>query len=361
MRPPATPRCRSRRPTCNPVPTSFYDVVVLGTHLEPLLCAALLGREGLRVLVLGQGVPEPSYLLDDVAVEPDGVTLAGVQSPIVQGTLELLALRQDLRQRMVEQDDVFQLLLPHHRIDVQPDTDGWLAEIGRELPDIRHQATDITRTLGEVRAELDMVMGRGLIWPPESFLERQQLSLVASAQRYDRQGQGWTSWNQLAHRHPLRVAFDAALPHVSGLLPGQHSDATRARLHGHLLGGVAELSGGWRWFREALFGRIRSWGGEVRQKERADSIRPSGRREHTITLGRTREEVGCTQIVHGTPISALSQLLPERAPMTPMFERVGEPRSRAYRCSVLVLARSKCVPDALGHRRHRRALGQQLR
>ena len=93
------------------MPTSFYDVVVLGTHLEPLLCAALLGREGLRVLVLGQGVPEPSYLLDDVAVEPDGVTLTGVQSPVVQGTLELLALRQDLRQRMVEQNDVFQLLL----------------------------------------------------------------------------------------------------------------------------------------------------------------------------------------------------------------------------------------------------------
>ncbi|MGB5704649.1 MAG: hypothetical protein WBM48_17650 [Polyangiales bacterium] len=330
------------------MPTSFYDVVVLGTHLEPLLCAALLGREGLRVLVLGQSSPDPAYTLGDVEVEPYGLSVTGVQSPVVQSTLELLALRQDVRQRMVDQDAVFQLLLPSHRINVHPDSDAWLAELARELPDVGHQAADITRTLREVRAELDMVAGRGLIWPPESFLERQQFSLVASAQRYDRQGQGWTSWNQLAHRHPLRTAFEAALPHLSGLLPAQHSDATRARLHGHLLGGVTELSGGWRWFREALFSRIRSWGGEVRVRERVESIRPERRRGHTINLARTGEEIGCSQVVHGTPIGELSQLLPDRGPMTSMFERVGEPRSRAYRCAVHVLVDRRGVPDALG-------------
>jgi hypothetical protein len=62
------------------VPTSFYDVVVLGTQLEPLLCAALLGREGLRVLVLGQGTLEPSYMLDGVEVEAYGLPVAGIQS-----------------------------------------------------------------------------------------------------------------------------------------------------------------------------------------------------------------------------------------------------------------------------------------
>jgi hypothetical protein len=299
-------------------------------------------------LVLGQSTQEPSYTIGDVEVEPYGLSVTGAQSPVVQSTLELLALRQDVRQRMIDQNEVFQLLLPRNRINVYAETDKWLAELDRELPGIRHQATDITRTLGEVRAELDMVTGRGLIWPPESFLERQQLSLTASTQRYDRQGQGWTSWNQLAHRHPLRSAFEATLPHVSGLLPRQHSDATRARLHGHILTGVTELAGGWQWFREALLARIRSWGGDVRPRERAESIRPAGRREHTIVLGRTGEEVGCSRIVHGAPIGELSQLLPDRAAMTPMFERVGEPRARAYRCSVLVLVDTEVVPDALG-------------
>jgi hypothetical protein len=330
------------------VPTSFYDAVVLGTHLEPLLCAALLGREGLRVLVLGQGAPEPTYSLGDVEVEPYGLNVTGAQSPGVQSTLELLALRQDLRQQMVDQDAVFQLLLANHRIDVHPDAEVWLSELGRELPTIRQQASDITRTLAEVKAELDALVARGLIWPPESFLERQQFSLVASAQRYDRQGQGWTSWNQLAHRHPLRVAFEAALPHVSGLLPSQHSDATRARLHGQLLGGVTELSGGWHWFRETLFSRIRSWGGDVRPRDRADSIRSERRQGHVITLERTGEEIGCAQVVHGTPIGDLSRLLADRGPMTSMFERVGEPRARAYRCSVCVLVDRRGVPDALG-------------
>jgi len=329
------------------VPTSFYDVIVLGTHLEPLLCAALLAREGLRVLVLGQGVPEPSYTLADVEVEPYGLTITGAQSPIVQSTLEELALRQDVRQRMVDRAKAFQLLLPAHRMDVYPEADKWLAELGRELPGVRRQAADITRTLAEVRGELDTVVARGLVWPPETFIERQQFSLTATAQRFDRQGQGWTSWNQLAVRHPLRTAFEAVLPHLSGLLPAQHSDLTRARLHGHVLSGATALSGGWPWFREALFARIRSWGSDVRPRDRAESIRHEGRRGHSIRLARTLEEIACSQIAHGTPISELTQLLPERGSMAAMFERVGEPRVRAYRCSVHFLAEKRGIPDAL--------------
>ncbi len=327
--------------------TSFYDVVVLGTNLEPLLCAGLLAREGLRVLVLGQGAPDPSYTLADVELEPNGLTITGAQSPIVQSTLDALALRQDVRQRMVDRSSAFQLLLPDHRINMYVETDKWLAELDRELPDVRRQAADITRTLGEVRAELDAVVGRGLTWPPETFLERQRFSLASMVQRFDRQGQGWTSWNRLPRKHPLRTAFEAILVHVSGLLPAQHSDATRARLHAHLLSGVTELTGGWPWFRQALIARIRSWGSDVRPRDRAESIRHEGRRGHSIRLARTDEEIGCSQIAHGTPISELSQLLPERASVTALFERVGEPRSRAYRCSVHVLVDMRGIPDAL--------------
>jgi phytoene dehydrogenase-like protein len=164
------------------VPTSFYDVVVLGTYLEPLLCAALLAREGLRVLVLGQGAPAPSYEIGDITVDPYIFQPLGVQSPAVRSALDLLALRQDVRQQMTD-DTALQLLLPNHRLEVDPDPNAWLTEIERELPAIRQQASDITRTLSEVGAELDALTRRNLAWPPESFLERQQFSFAASAQR----------------------------------------------------------------------------------------------------------------------------------------------------------------------------------
>lgn len=329
------------------MPTSFYDVVVLGTNLEPLLCAALLAREGLRVLVLGQDVPEPSYTLSGVEVESYPMVITGAQSPAVANTLDQLALRQDLRQRIVDRSSVLQLLSPEHRIDVHLENDKWIAELAREFPDVRGQAVDITRTLREVRAEIDAMVNRRLTWPPETFIERQRFSLAATTQRYDRLGHGWTSWNQLPVRHPLRTAFEAMLPHVSGLLPAQHSDATRARLQGHLLYGATELSGGWSWFREALFARIRSWGSDVRARDSARSIQIQGRRGHTIRLARSGEEVGCSQVAHGTSISELSRLLPDRGSMTAMFERVGEPRSRAYRCTVHVLVDARAVPKAL--------------
>lgn len=329
------------------MPTSHYDVVILGTNLEPLLCGALLAREGLRVLVLGQGVSEPAYALDDVEIEPFGLVITGMQSPIIQRTLEELALKQDVRQRLPNRDVAFQLLLPEHRIDVYREPETWLRELDREIPGVSRQAADITRTLGEVRSEIDLVMGRGLIWPPETFFERQQFAWTTSGQRYDRTGRGWPSWKQLAVRHPLRIGFEGVLPHLSGLLAGQHADVTRARLHAHVLEGVAEPAGGWSWFREALFARIRSWGGDVRPKDRVVSVRRRSRASHVLVLARTSEEIGCSHIAHGTPIGELAELLPGRAPLGSIFERVGEPRARAYRCSVHFLVDEQAVPEGL--------------
>ena len=137
-----------------------------------LLCAALLAREGLRVLVLGQGTPAPAYTLGDVQLEPNAPVFVGAESPVVQHVLESLALRQDVRQYMQERRDSFQLLLPENRIDVLSDDGAWLAELGREMPGVRRQAADITRTLSEVREELDALLARNLVWPPETFLPR---------------------------------------------------------------------------------------------------------------------------------------------------------------------------------------------
>ena len=329
------------------MPSSFYDVVVLGTSLEPLLCAALLGREGLRVLALGQGVASPSNTIGGIQVEPYPFPMIGIHGGLVQNTLELLALRQDVRQRMMHGSDGCQLLLPGHRLRLFADTERWAAEVDRELPSVARQTADISRTLEAVDEELDAMLSRHLSWPPETFLERRQFSFAAAALRYDRHGTGWTSWKQLPHRHPLRSGFEAALPQLSGLLASQHSDATRARLHAQMLHGVGSLRGGWTWFRDALLSRIRSWGSEVRPNEAAAAIRPARRHAYSIELARTGEEIGCTHVVHGTSIGELAELLPDREPLRTLFERVGEPRSRAYRCSVQLLVEAAGVPEAL--------------
>lgn len=329
------------------MPTSFYDVVILGTHLEPLVCSALLARRGLRVLVLGQGALSPSYELGGVEVERRGISLTGSLSPAVQGVLDELAIKQDVRQRIPERKSPFQLLLSSHRINLYDDDSRWSHELAREVPEVQRQAIDITRTLGEVRDELDAFVARGLTWPPETFVERQGFSLASNLQRFDRQGLGWASWSQLPTQHPLRTAFEECLPHVSGLLTRQHSDASRARLHGQLLGDVTQLAGGWAWLQQALFSRIRSWGSDVRPSDRAERINRERRRGHVIRLARSDEEIGCTQIVHGTPIGELSQLTSERASLGSLFERVGEPRARAYRCSVHLLVDRRVVPEAL--------------
>ena len=329
------------------MPTSFYDVVVLGANLEPLTCAALLAGRGLRVLVLGQGTLAPSYTVDGVDVGRLESTFAGLQSPWVQGVLEELALNQDVRQHMPHRENPFQLLLPRRRLDLWKDAQRWAQELSREAPEVASQAADVSRTLREIEKELDALAGSSLAWPPESFAERQRFSAATAGQRFDREGHGWASWSQLPRLHPLRGAFDASLPFFGGLLSRQHSDATRARLHAHLLGGVAEPTGGWMWLQQALVSRIRAWGSDVRASDRTEVILPQGRHGHVLRLSRSDEEIGCMQVVHGTAVNELSLLLSDRAALASLFDRFGEPRPRAYRCAVHLLVDRRCVPEAL--------------
>lgn len=329
------------------MPRSYYDAVVLGTDLAPLLCAAQLARRGLRVLVLGQGVPEASYELDGVELDRQSRPFVGLSSPAVSQALEELALKQVLRQRSWLPERPLQLLLPSQRIDVSPDSSTWSGELAREVPEVRRRAEDVSRTLAEVRAELDALCGQGLIWPPETFVEKQRFAMASAGQRFDRHGHGWTSWDQLPREHPLRLAFSLCLQFTAELPIGQHSQATRARLFGHLLAGLQRVEQRWPGMQRLLLARIRSWGGEVRSNDRAELIEPGLGGSHILRLARSDEEVGAGQLVHGAPVSELTQLLTGRGGVEPVFERAGEPRPRAYRYTAHFLLERSGVPEAL--------------
>lgn len=330
------------------MPTSSYDVIVLGSDLPPLICAALLSSRGLRVLVLGQGAARRTYTIDGVEIDREPRALIGLGSPVVRRVFEELTLEQDLRRLGASDSVPFQLFLPKNRIDLVERADAWEAELEREFPSQRRHLVDIRRTLGEVRRELDVLVDQTLSWPPETFLEKQRFSWAASAQRYDRRGRGWSAWNQLPKEHGLRSAFDACLPHVSGLLAHQHSDMTRARLHGQLFWDVTTAVQGHAGLEHLLIERIRALGGDVRLGDRATSVSAAGRGRHAVVLARSDEELGCEHLVHGRPIDELGRLFEGSSGLVPLFERVGEPRARAYRCSVHFLVRRSGIPEALG-------------
>ncbi len=328
------------------MPTSFYDVVVLGTRVEPLLCSALLARRGLRVLVLGQGVLRPSYRLGEVDVPSDDFAVMGIQSPAVERVLQELAIRQAVRQHMPLERPPLQLLLEGHRLELFDD-ERWATELAREMPGIQRHGLDVRRRLEEVASEVDAVVGQAPSWPAENLIDRQRFAFATQAIRFDRHGRGWSSWNQLPEGHALRRVLERALPLVSGLLPSQHSDLTRARLHSQLQGDISEISGGWPWLQSMLSDCIRAAGGDVRPDDRAESLRPQRRGGHLVRLAGTEEEIGCSQVVHGTSVGELRQLVGDRSGLTSLFERVGEPRIRAYRCTVHALIHARAVPASL--------------
>lgn len=340
--------------------SSYYDVAIVGARLEPLLCGALLAKRGLRVLVLGQGEPDPDYLVDDYSLSRYPFPVAGASSSWVERIIEGLGLRQAVRQRLLPREPSFQAVVSNQRFDVFADEARFQREVVREYPDVRRQAEDLRRTLRQVNLELDGLLKRPLAWPPETFVERQRFVRALAMQRYNRAGDGWHPLRTLPQDHPFAESLRLALPFLCDLAPGQLSDFATTRLTGHVFGLPGSLTGGWGWLQEALVERIRSHSGDVRLDERAGQIDTANGAVRGVTLCRSGDDLGCGQLVLGTAVSDLLQLLSDRTPVLELFERVGEPRINGFRYTLNVVLRDKALSDAwrsdLVLRRHPRDL-----
>ena len=123
---------------------SSYDVVLLGLSLEPLFAAALLGKRGFRVLVLGQGELPPSYTLAGRRLPRFPFTFDAAHSPVARRILSEIALSQLFRRRSVAYDPALQVVLPRHRFDLALDEPSLEREIARELPTVRRAVEDLS-------------------------------------------------------------------------------------------------------------------------------------------------------------------------------------------------------------------------
>ena len=326
--------------------SSYYDVAVLGTRLEPLVCAALLAKRGLRVLVVGQGEHEPTYEVNDYRLPRDPFPYVGGSSPQVERVVESLGLRQAVRQRIRPREPAMQALVEGHRFDLYVEDAPFRREVQREFPEVRRQSDDLRRTLHKVNAELDELMRRPLSWPPETFVERQRLARALSMQRYNRSGRGWHPVQTLPRNHPFADTLRLALPFLCDLTPSQTGDFAATRLLGQLFNTPGPLAGGWAWLREALIERIRALSGDVRPLERASEIAIARGAVRGVTLARSGEEVGCGHLVLGTTVAELLQLVSDRAPILELFERVGEPRLHSFRYTLNVVVGRRAIPEA---------------
>jgi len=327
--------------------TSYYDVVLLGTRFEALLCGALLAKRGFRVLVLGQGMLGPTYEVGGRRLPREPFAFRAAHSPVARRTLAELALLQVFRRRATAMDPAFQVVLPKHRIDLPPKPEHFERELDRELPDVKPAALEFHRVVERVGADLDRLFERDLLFPPETFFERREFQRArAGAHDFDRKGGGSDPFAEFPDAHVFRHLVGAPTFFASDMDPRTLSPLGTLRLYEGWRG-AARLEGGYEWLRGALIDKIETYSGEVRWRERAEQVLLKRNTAVGVRLATSGETIGCGFVVSSCDVDVLLRLLPDRGAFRELFETLGEPTPRYFRYTLNVLVAADAVPAGM--------------
>jgi phytoene dehydrogenase-like protein len=347
---------------------SHYDVVVVGARLSTWVAAALLGKRGLRVLVLGQDELPPSYEVAGRTLPRGPFNFLPASSPIARKTLAELALQTTFRRHATAHDPAFQVAMPGMRFDLAAEPAVLLREIEREFPTITRTAEHVLSQLREGSLALDRALENDLAWPPETFFERRAHARATRHMLYGTP-QEVDPLAALPEGHPFRFVLTAPARFADGIDPDSLHGLRLARLFSSWATGGAVLSGtpvnaavgarsssppplgtstgGWSILRRALEESVRAHGGDIRERERIDAIEVKRGQVTSVRVAASGEQIGASWVLVGTDVATLLRLLPDRRPLEEVFEELGEPTPRYYRYTLNLVLRSEGVPMGL--------------
>jgi len=332
------------------VSTRFYDVIVLGAELGPLLAAAILAKRGFRVLVLGCGTLDDTYEEDGLRL-PRWPSYFGVgESPIVRRVFSDMGLWQIVKRKLQPLEPSYQVVLPRVRLDVTRDRARTMEEVAREFPDAAGAVEAFYGRVDSLNTALDAFLTEELPLPPDGFFERRRFQRAAVQNPFGPYGDGAGLWSGIAEDHPFRLTVQAQVRCASWADPDALGPLQVVRLHASWRNHGAMPEGGLAGLRAFLRERIALHAGEIALEDGAEEI--ILRRGRAIGVRRRRDEepTGCQYVVAGLDLERLLGMFGERGVPEALAETAAEcrPRYRRFTCNLVV--RSAVVP--VGMARH---------
>lgn len=318
--------------------TNHYDAVVCGEDLAGIVTATLLGRRGLRVLLVGHDrVPL------QVAAGPYVFPAApGLLPPPESEPLERIFHELNdvpiIRRRAPAQHPALTLVLGQDegraKLTVGRDRAALLSQLESLFPDDVTAASAALDNLAQVNARLDPILGSDVTLPPSGFWDRREVARFhGQLPRND-----VDLLAPLAPHHPLRAGLTAVAALGCGFAPSDLGQAPLARAFERGRLGCHQLSGGLGELRGMFLEKLTTVSGEVR--ERAAPVELIVRRGRVVAVRlRPRDEVvGLEQLVWADPVANLLPLLDEKTNRRMREEAVAvRPACHRY-CVVFLLA-----------------------
>ncbi|MDH5674652.1 MAG: hypothetical protein OEZ06_21165 [Myxococcales bacterium] len=327
---------------------SYFDAIVLGRELAPLSCAALLANRGFRVLVVGQQQAPPSYSVGRSSLPTAPYTFHAARSPLAERIFGELGLAQSFRRLTAGGHSPHQVALPGHRFDFASDDEAFEHEMAREFPELKRVIVDFHRQVQRRFDASNRLFNDDRMWPPESFLEKRELSRIAASLPFVRGSEQYEVLDELPESHPFRIAALAPAYFEAGSNPRDLTALQISRLYAGCYQHSLALEGGLEALSQLLIERIRNHSGEVRMQERASEISVHRGRANGVRLFGSDEAVGSGFVIAGTDVSSTRRLLQDRRVFEQIFEKLGEPQASRYRYTLNLVIDPSAVPRGMG-------------
>ncbi len=322
--------------------TNYYDVIVCGAELAGVMAAALLGRRGLRVLLLGHDLQRPSFEAGGFTLSRCPGLLPSPDTPAVSRVLKELGLVQVMRRRAQAISGGFQVALPRHRFDVTPDAAAFRREMDREWPKDRANIEEALAGIEKVSAPLDPLLATEMTIPAEGFWDRREMS------RFESQlpRPGFDVLAALDARHPFRAAVAAPAVLGASFGPGDVGAVTLARAFLEARRGPFRFDGAEAGLWSLFLEKIETFSGERREKVLPVEIVQQRGKAIGLRVRPRDETIGCGTLVWAGPAATALPLLGE-TPTRRAREAAQSLRPVCYRYGLSLLVRPEALPEGM--------------
>ncbi|HEU5060008.1 MAG TPA: hypothetical protein VFU21_25930 [Kofleriaceae bacterium] len=325
------------------MPTSHYDLIVLGDDFSGLVAATLCARRGMRVLYATIGRAPTGYQLGPYKLPTEPLPLVGLASPAIRRVLDELHFQHLLKRKLRTGQPAVQVVGPDLRVSIEPDEASLARELERELTGT---AADPARALASAEeasrlvSHLDPVFSMDIAVPPTGFWERREIGRTA-----DRLTEEAARWSRDLGSDLVRALF--SLPAVFGANsdPAALGDVTRARAFSEWRQGIARLAGDWEALRGIFLDKFTSHNGEVRQVVPESLSTSWGKVTGLVLEG--GEEIGAGHMVSALPVAELAALC-EKKVAKRLHELGEEMQVGAYRYTLNLVLDAVGVPEGMG-------------
>jgi phytoene dehydrogenase-like protein len=327
------------------VDTNFYDVVVCGGELTGLVTAALLGRRGFRVLLLGHDGERPSFEAAGSALSRGPALLPPVDAPAVARVLKELNCVQIVKRRAPALTPGMQVAMPRHRFDVPVADEALGRELAREFGGERGAIEEALGRLREASRLVDPLLAAEITLPPDGFWERREVGRLESLLPKP----GTDLLAPLAPGHPMRAVVGAPAALWAALAPAEIGTVAQARAFEFARRGLHRLEGGGAALSALFLEKLDTFAGERRDKLQPVEIVVRRGRAVGVRVRPRDETIGCQHLVWAGRAAAMYGLLSDK-PARKARDGAFGLHVAAYRYALALLVRPEAIPEGMGPR-----------